>query len=83
MSPHHSVILPYPLQLVVVVNDIACIRTEKKQYRFPKSKKKRIRKKWKNRGENYRMEETHTAFKVGNTLVVSSKIYSKLKQDVI
>lgn len=64
----------------VIVNDFACITVEGIQYRFPVSKKKRIRKKWKKRGSNYKMVGVHKGFQIGNKLYVSQKIFDKLKQ---
>lgn len=53
---------------------------EFKQFRFPKSKKKRIRKKWRKRRENWKMffweECIHD--KNSNTLYVGSKAYQQL-----
>ena len=63
----------------VVVNDIACISKEWKQYRFPKSKKVRIRKKWSKRSVNFRMQDVHRVIKMQDKLFVSSLIFEKLK----
>ena len=63
----------------VIVNDLGCIRTEYKQFRFPKSKKLRIRKKWMKRENNFRLKEVHNILKLGNLLIVSTKFYEKLK----
>lgn len=41
------------------------------QFRFPRSKKRRIHKKYTQNRLNWRGPETDTAFKVGNTLIVS------------
>ena len=51
------------------------------QFRFPKSKKKRIRKKWSKRKENYR--EKLKAVKLGDTLYVSPSYFEVLKKDAI
>lgn len=63
----------------VIVNDFACISQEWKQYRFPKSKKKRIRKKWAKQSRYYRMQDIHRAFKVDGKLIVSTKVFEQLK----
>jgi hypothetical protein len=62
----------------IVVNDLTCITYESKQFRFPKSKKVRIRNKWKKRRENYRVEKVHRAIKINDTMFVSSKIYEQI-----
>lgn len=66
----------------VFVNDMACISKERKQYRFPKSKKVRIRKKWSKRRVNFRIQEVHKVImlKSENKMFVSQKTYDKLKQ---
>lgn len=51
------------------------------QFRFPKSKKKRIRKKWSKRKENYR--EKLKAVKLGDILYVSPSFLEVLKKDAI
>lgn len=50
------------------------------QFKFPKSKKKRIRKKWLKRNENYKTIETERFIKFDNTIIVSTKSYNKLKK---
>lgn len=66
----------------VFVNDMACISNEWNQYRFPKSKKVRIRKKWSKRISNFRMQEFHKVIilKSENKMFVSQKTYDQLKQ---
>ena len=65
----------------VFVNDMACISNEWKQYRFPKSKKVRIRKKWSKNRANFRIEEVHKVImlKSENKMFVSQKTYDQLK----
>lgn len=48
------------------------------QYRFPKSKKVRIRKKWRKRKENYRERDVAVQFD-RDTLFVSPSLFEKLK----
>jgi len=66
----------------VIINDYACIQRELVQFRFPSSKKKRIRKKWKKRRENYRMTDVHKCLfiKATNTMMVSTEIYNKIEK---
>ena len=61
------------------VNDMACIGMERKQYRFPKSKKVRIRKKWAKRPINFKMMEVHKVITMGRKMYVSTKTFEKLK----
>ena len=66
----------------VFVNDMACISKEWKQYKFPKSKKKRIRRKWSKRTENFKMQDIHRiiVIKEERKVFVSQKMYDKLKE---
>jgi len=48
------------------------------QYRFPKSKKVRIRKKWRKRKENYRERDVAVQFD-RDTLFVSPSLFEKFK----
>jgi len=63
----------------VIVNDFACISQEWKQYKFPKSKKKRIRKKWAKQSRYFRMQDVHRVIKIQGKLFVSTKIFEQLK----
>ena len=63
----------------VVVNDLVCVTNEWKQYRFPKSKKKRIRKKWAKKAFNYKVLELHKAIQFDGKLYVSKKTFEQLK----
>jgi hypothetical protein len=49
------------------------------QFRFPKSKKKRIREKWVKRKENFKRKETERFLKFEDKIIVSSKAYEILK----
>ena len=49
---------------------------ERKQVRFPKSKKKRIRKKWAKQAKNYAWKEVPKIFLIGNVVLISPKFYS-------
>jgi hypothetical protein len=65
----------------VRVSDLACVKKEWKQYKFPKTKKTRIRKKWRKRTSNFRLQEVHcmVLMKDQNTVVVSQKTFDKIK----
>lgn len=67
------------MKFYVYVCDHACISNQWKQFRFPKSKKVRIRKKWQKRNYNYRMTEVHRVITIFDRMIVSSKIFEKLK----
>lgn len=63
------------------VNDMLCISKERKQYRFPKSKKKRIRKKWSKRDKNFKMQDVHSMIVVKSErkIYVSQKAFDAWK----
>lgn len=67
-----------PTGFKLKVNDLMCFVKESKQIRFPKSKKKRIRKKWTKNKKNYGIVDVHKAFYDGDDLFVSSLVYEKL-----
>jgi hypothetical protein len=69
---------PVPAGFKLKINDFLCIAKELKQIKFPKSKKKRIRKKWTKNKKNYGIVDVHKAFYAGDDLFVSSLIYEKL-----
>lgn len=71
-----------PTGIKIMINDNLCIERKFVQVKFPKSKKKRIRKKWrKNRG-NYQWVENHNLIKIGNDMaMVSTKQYRQLEQE--
>ena len=75
----NALLTSVPFGFQVVVNDMACISKEWKQYRFPKSKKVRIRKKWSKRSVNFRMQDVHRVIEMQGKLFVSSLIFEKLK----
>ena len=64
----------------VYIDDSLCIGKKWKQFRFPKSKKRRIKIKWAKRDSSYKIKEVHTAIRIGRTMYVSRLMYEKLKQ---
>lgn len=52
-----------------------------KQFRFPKSKAKRIRKKWSKNWDNFKSVQAtnDVIYKMGNALIVHPKLIGKLK----
>ena len=54
----------------VVVSKNIPIDRVRVQYRFPRSKRKRIRKKWREDMKNWKWEERHNAYMFGGTMYV-------------
>ena len=63
------------------VNDALCCRIKHIQYKFPRSKKIRIREKWRKQQKNYKTIEENFVYKVDDRIIMSSKIYKKLKEN--
>ena len=59
----------------IVVSDTLCINYVRAQFRKPKTKKKRILKKWESREKNFKIIEVHKKVQIGKTLFVSQKTY--------
>ncbi len=72
--------LPHGIE--VFLDDRLCAREEWKQFRFPKSKKKRIRKKWAKKRINYKYKTVYRTVRYGNKLFVPSVVYNKLKESL-
>lgn len=70
----------YQSGIKVVANDLVTEYRTIVQYRFPRSKKKRIRKKWRKRRENFRPKTSYRAIMMGNTVYVHSKIIDAWKK---
>jgi hypothetical protein len=52
--------------------------TTRRQARFPRSKSRRIRKKWAKRPENFVVERKPVAFKIGGRIVCNDLFYNDL-----
>lgn len=63
----------------VVICDFMCVENVRIQFKFPKSKKKRIVKKFSKNPDNYKIIVKHSVFKLGETLYVSTKMSEQLK----
>lgn len=63
----------------VIINDSMCKGFDLVQFRFPKSKKKRIRNKWKKDPRNYRHIEVSKAFVVGHRMYVTTDMFNQLR----
>jgi hypothetical protein len=66
----------------VLVDDNLCQFREFIQFRFPKSKKKRIRKKWSKQTNNWKWKEKERIFKFEDKIIISSKAYELLKDSL-
>jgi hypothetical protein len=71
--------LPRFRDIEVFVNDNACVYTELRQYKFPKSKKVRIRKKWRSNSKYFRFEKVTRIFMYNNKMYMSTKDFETLK----
>jgi len=69
--------------LKVFIDDRICVKVERKQVRFPRSNKVRIRKKWAKQRRNFTEKVTHVAYRQGRNLFVSTEIYRSLKNRMI
>lgn len=66
------------LGMRIVENKWLTPQLERKQFRFPKSKKKRIRAKWAKRRENWKTIEKDVFYVKDNTIFLSSKNYKQV-----
>jgi hypothetical protein len=69
---------------VMVVPEEAVAVKKNRQFRFPKTKKKRILKKWAKRKENWRMEVVKNKENVvffDGAMLVSQKMLDKLREE--
>lgn len=71
-----------PLFGMAVIKDPELLISDTVQFRFPRSKKARIRKKWAKRPENWKRVERDHVFKIGNTIVCSPSIVAQMRQHV-
>ena len=69
--------------LKVFIDDRLCVKVERKQVRFPRSNKVRIRKKWAKQRKNFAEKVAHVAYRQGRNLFVSTEIYKSLKNGSI
>jgi hypothetical protein len=69
--------------LKVFIDDRICVKIERKQVRFPRSNKVRIRKKWAKQRKNFAEKVAHVAYRQGRNLFVSTEIYKSLKNGLI
>lgn len=65
----------------IVANDLMGTEMKYVQYRFPRSKKKRIREKWAKQGKNYKYRTFQRAVYYNNTLYVSKAVFNRLMEE--
>lgn len=63
----------------VIIDDVSTKISKHKQFRFPRSKKKRINKKWSRRSANWRTYKITYSYIVGNKIIMDSKSFEQLK----
>ena len=66
----------------VYVDDNMCQYRKLVQYKFPKSKKKRIRRKWSLRSKNWRCELRESILKFEDKIIISTKAFEILKHSL-
>lgn len=70
--------LPLFYGLKIIIDDNATQRAERRQWRFPRSRRKRIRRKWSKNPRNYRVESIELGLLVvGGSVVMSSRHFSQ------
>jgi hypothetical protein len=70
----------YGLQINII--DDSMLAGEHKQFRFPRSKKQRIRKKWRRCQTNFRFIPNNTVYQIGNILYCSRYMAESLKKEL-
>lgn len=68
----------YLLGTGVRVDNTLCVSHTWEQVRFPRSKKRRIRKKWKNNQANWGRVPHYKVYRVGNMLLVHSVMLQRI-----
>ena len=56
--------------------------TERIQTKFPRSKKRRIRKKWSKNQKNWTTRPVDKVYQMGNTLIMHPEIFERLRREV-
>lgn len=76
--------LPPFYGLKIIIDDNATQRAELRQWRFPRSRRKRIRRKWSKNPRNYRVELIELGpLMVGGLVVVSSRHFLQLQKHAL
>jgi hypothetical protein len=75
-------IIPRPTLPIKIISAPRLNVTDRVQYRFPHSKKRRVRKKWAARERNWRSVEPDAVFMRGDTLVCHPSVIQRMTQRV-
>jgi hypothetical protein len=78
-APVHPVSYPSFNGMRIVVSELMADRV---QFRFPRSKKKRMRKKWAKNPENWKYVPWDRAYRVGDTLHMHPQMFERLRRSV-
>lgn len=62
----------------IIPNDLIALQRELLQVRFPKTKRKRIRRKWAKNKKNWQVREVHKMIKIDDTFFVTNHLYGKI-----
>ncbi len=83
-SQDHHLNLPTFYRSTVYIDDTLGRKFTREQYRFPRSKRKRIRRKWQKDRRNYRVTWTArpVAYLVGPSLVMNTVAFEKIKKHI-
>ena len=65
------------IKVNVYPSDILCVTYQRKQFKFPKTRKMRIRKKWRKDERNFKVIENHKMARIGNDVFLSKKQYDQ------
>lgn len=65
----------------IIVSELAYI-TDRKQVRFPKSKRRRIQKKWSKRECNWKVTQIPQAYKTPRGFIMHPLLYSNLVAEI-
>ena len=61
------------------VVDVNIVEIKRQQVRFPRSRKRRIRKKWASKNCNWIVERIPACYQMGNVLYVHPRLYESVK----
>jgi hypothetical protein len=67
---------------IQVVRFPYCEHERREQFRFPKSKKRRIRDRWRKDPANWRTKKVCMMLRIGNTIHACDKIIEEMKKNV-
>jgi len=71
--------IPFGLFGMEVIVDVNCYKTINEQVRFPRSKKKRIRKKWCKDRRNWVFEKTPLCYQMGNKIICAPEVMGQIR----